>query len=203
MTTAVRNVVPELRPLPSLPREHGFWTMLAAVVLVAVARSGLSPAVLLVAAAVVAGAVALGAVSRRSIRRHESLQLASAVGLSLGDAPIELAGGAAPASVAVTVLAWAVVFLSSALCVRASFARASRKRSEQAPWLQGTAVILPCVAAILFVATGAGAHAIAALIAAAGCTALAVKKPDVKQMKAVGLFLAGVTALAAVALGAS
>jgi hypothetical protein len=42
---------------------------------------------------------------------------------------------------------------------------------------------------------------VAVLVAAAGCIALGAKKPGVKQMKAVGLFLAGLTALAAIALG--
>ena len=117
MTTDVRHSALEPRRAPSLPREHGFWTMLAAVVLAAVARSKPSPAVLLVALAVVALAVAAGAVFGRDIRRSGSLQLAAAASMSLAGVPIELAGGARPAAIALTTLAWAVVFTSSALCV--------------------------------------------------------------------------------------
>jgi len=184
----------------SVPREHGFWTMLTAVVFAALARSKPSFEQLLVAAAVVAAAILLGGVFARSIRRHGTLQLASAVTLALAGIPIELVGGNPPRSVALTALAWAVVFASSALGVRAAFARASRTRRSQAEFLQRGSEAIAFAATLFFLGVGAIAQATAALVAAAGCVALGVTKPGVKQMKAVGLLLAGVAAIAAGAL---
>ena len=117
--------VRELAPGPRgirLPREHGFWTMLAAAVFVAAGRSQPSAALLLAATATVTMAVLSGAALATSIRRRASLQVGSAGALSLVGIPIELAGGSEPASTVLTSLALAVVFTSSALCVRASFA---------------------------------------------------------------------------------
>jgi hypothetical protein len=183
-----------------LPREHGFWTMLGAVVLAALVRSDLSATTLLTALAVTAVSGVLGGVLRRAVRRHEALQLGSAAVMGLAGVPIELLGKVDPTSVTLTTLAWSVVFSASALYVRSSFAQASRKRRPKAKALLLTAIGLPLFAAGLFGATGNAAQAVAALIAALGCAGLGLARPGVKRMGVVGLSLAGVALLAALAL---
>lgn len=175
--------------------------MLATVVVVALARSRASHTVLLVATAVVVCAVLAGALFRKHVRRSGNLQLASAAAMSVVAVPIELAGGVSAPSIALNVAAWAVVFVSSGLCVRAIVARASRVRRGHASWLAGGALAVPLVATVLFVSVGAHAQAVASLIAALGFIVLGATRPSVKQMKRVGLSLASVAALAGVALG--
>jgi hypothetical protein len=185
-----------------LPREHGFWTMLGAVVLAALVRSELTAATLLTALGVAALSGVLGGVFRRAVRRHESLQLGSAALIGLAGVPIELVGKVDPASMTLTMLAWSVVFSASALSVRSSFARASRKpRSKaKAKALSLGAVVLPLFAATLFGVIGYAAQAVASLVAALGCATLGLARPGIKRMDTVGLSLAGVALLAALAL---
>lgn len=64
-----------------VPREHGFWVMLGAVVLAAVAEHP-SLAALLAAILVVGGAAMLGSLVHRQVRRQPRLQLASALALA-------------------------------------------------------------------------------------------------------------------------
>jgi len=174
--------------------------MLAAVVLTAVVRSGPSLPVLLTALVVVIAAVLIGGTFRHDIRRHEGLQLASATIMAAAGVPIELAARMDLASVVSTALAWAVVFTASALNVRASFARVSRGRPAKAGMLQLGAVALPFVAAVLFALAGFAAQAVAAFVATAGSFVLTLMRPGIKRMKAVGLSLACIAALAFVAL---
>ena len=75
-----------------LPREHGFWSMLGAVVLAAIVRSELSAATVLTALGVTALSGVLGGAFRRAVRRHETLQLGSAAVMGLAGVPIELEG---------------------------------------------------------------------------------------------------------------
>ncbi len=183
-----------------LPREHGFWTMLAAVIVTATLRSGISAATLFTALSVTASLAVLGGVLGRAVRRHEALQLGAAAVMGLAGVPIELVAQLQPASIFMTALAWSVVFSASALHVRSSFAQASRNRRAQARALSLGAVGLPLVAAAFFGVTNHAPQAAAALVAALGCAALGIARPGIKRMRAVGLSLASVAFLAALAL---
>jgi hypothetical protein len=186
---------------PFLPREHGFWTMLAAVVLAALLRVPLTLGTVLAAFAVAVVAAIAGGFVRRAIRRSGAAQLVSAAALSFSGIPVELAGGASFDSMARAVGAWVPILVGSALIVRAAFARAARGNERRAPWLDAIAVALPAVTCAFFVIVGFHAEARAAGAAAAGCAALALAQPTVKQMKRVGLALASLSAVAAFALG--
>lgn len=174
--------------------------MLAAVVLTALLRSEPSVAVSVTAIAVTAAAILAGGYLSRRIRRSERLQLGSAAAIPLVGVPIEVAGGLAVESIAVTAVAWAVVFTASALDVRASLARTSRTRRDEAARLQLGAIALPLAATALFALTGFVAHAAATLVATCGSAVLAIARPGAKHLRAVGLSLAGIAALSVVAL---
>jgi hypothetical protein len=116
---------PGARWPPALPREHGFWVMLGAAVLTAVARNWRSPAALIAAAVVVVGAAVVSGAFGATIRKREEQQVASAAALSFSGIPIDLAGGTPLVTAVATALAWAAVFTASAISARASFARAA------------------------------------------------------------------------------
>jgi hypothetical protein len=184
-----------------LPREHGFWAMLIAVLLAALLRVPLTLRSALAALGVAIIAAIAGGFVRRTIRRSGVAQPVSAAALALAGVPVELAGGASLRSMAAAVFAWVPVLAGSALIVRAAFARAARGKQHRAAWLDATAVALPAGACAVFVLVGWHAEARAAGAAALGCAALVLTHPTVKQMKRVGLALASLTIVAALALG--
>ncbi len=182
-----------------LPREHGFWVMLGAVSAAAAARASLAPRSLAVLLVVAPLCVALASRVGRSVRRSAAAQLAAAALLPLAGLPVELAGGVPVADALTTVVAWAAVFVSGAMIVRAVFERAARRRSR-ATLLDAGALALCVAAAAALALLGARGGAMAAGIAAIGGTAIAIARPSPQQLKAVGLAFAGLTIAAGVAL---
>jgi hypothetical protein len=184
-----------------LPREHGFWVILGAVVLSALSQGFRSPAAWAAATVVIVAAVALASLSGRYVRRSERLQLVSAGLLSGAGIPIRIASSSGLSSAALDACAWAVVFIASALSVRATFARASRSRNASARWLVLGLVAIPAAAAICFSLASQRAHAVVTLVAALGLFVLALWAPGAKQIKVVGLSLAGIALVATIAFG--
>jgi hypothetical protein len=184
-----------------VPREHGFWVILGAVVLSALSRSTGSPAAWIAACVVVIAATAVASLLGRNVRRSERLQLALAGALPVAGVPIRLAAGSSLASAAADACAWAVVFTASALSVRATFARASRSRHASATRLARGSVAVPMAAAFLFFLASLQTHAVVALVAAAGLAVLALWAPGAKQIRAVGLSLAAIALIAAIVFG--
>lgn len=185
-----------------LPREHGFWVMLAAVLLCTVMQSHRVTVALLGAAALVALATALaGGTIRRRIRKSNAAQLASATLLAAAGVPVAWVARLPLSQIAVTTLAWAVIFVANALVVHASFARASR-RKRRAVALDALSVGTTAVASIGFALSACNDAALATAITAFGLGAIALVAPTTRQLKPVGIALAGVAALAAFALAA-
>lgn len=182
----------------TLPREHGFWTMLAAVQLAAVVRSGVGAALL--ASLVLVGVLSvLGGLGSRAVRRRRSLQLASAAVLGVSGLPVELAFGVPWPSALATAACWVIMFGAGALLVHGAFARASRKRGPAIHYEAG-ACLLGALGAI-GLALGGFALQASALGAATCCLAgLASHRPTPKQVKSLGLALAGMNAGVAVLL---
>jgi hypothetical protein len=175
--------------------------MLLAVVLAALLRVPFSSATGLTALAVLITAPIGGGLLARSIRRSGLLQVLSAAALAFAGLPVELAGGAELSSAVATALAWITILIGCALVVRAAFARAARGKERRARWLEAAAVALPAAGSTLFLLQKSNTEARATAAAAAGCAVLVLLRPTVKQMKQVGVALAGLVTVAAVALG--
>jgi hypothetical protein len=175
-----------------LPREHGFWAMLLAVLGSALLRS---PRAASFAAAVVVlvASIAAAALIRRAIRRHALAQLAAALTLGTAGLPVDLVAGDELGTAFGRAALWSGVFCASALVVRAAFCR-SAGHARRAFLLTGLAVALCAVTAAGFGAAGAAALAMAAGLAATTCAAFALLRPSVKQLKPVGLALAALAA---------
>jgi hypothetical protein len=186
-----------------LPREHGFWAMLAAVTASALVKSGASPRVL-VASIVVGGAAVFGAMGfGRSIRRDGRAQVLSSAALGTLSLPLDLIAGRTWAPSLITSLVWVSVFAASALAVRAVFARASARTARFSPWLSGAAVLLPAVAALFCYVVAAPRELGASLLAAVSIGALVLTRPSIKSLKPVGIALAVLHGLCAILLGAT
>jgi hypothetical protein len=200
MTEALASRRPTAgRPALEIPREHGFWVMLAAVVLAALVEHP-SFAALIAAVLVVGQAALLGGLVHRRIRRRPGLQLASALALATAGAPIALAAGAPSVAVAFDTGAWAAVFAAFTLSVWACTARSSRVRRRHVGVLTLAAIVVPVVAGALLALAERPGHAVAALLGAAASSSFALVRPGAKQMKGIGLTLAGVAVLVALVL---
>ncbi len=137
-------------------------------------------------------AVGVASVLHRKIRRHEGAQLASTACLGLAGAPVEWAAGLPPSAVLASSVARVAVFVSSALLVRSAFARSARQaRFSSAAW-QGTALMLLGTAVVGLAYANRPVEARACALAFAICIALTLWKPTAKQLKPLGLSLAGV-----------
>jgi hypothetical protein len=182
-----------------LPSEHGFWVMLGAAQSSSLLRThGVLPSVL--TAALVAGAViAAASWSHRRIRKSSAAQLAATAVLALSSVPVEVAGGLSFASIAPAALARVVVFVTSALLVRAVFARAGHAK-RWFPLLSAASLALPALSAALLFALGRIAEAGTCVIAAAVCTIFAWNHPSVKQLKPLGITLGGLALITAITL---
>jgi len=184
----------------ALPTEHGFWVMLAGAVVSALLRAGASAVSLTVAVLttlfVIAGACSL----HRRIRRSGLEQLAATTLLSLAAVPIELAGGVQSNHVASAALARAIVFVTSALVVRAAFARASRHGSRRTWLLHALSIAIATIGAIAFYFGNRGKEAVACAMAAGVCAVFAYHRPTVKELKLLGLALSGLVLASATAL---
>lgn len=185
-----------------LPREHGFWVMLAAVLLCALMQSATLTVPLLLTVAAVALVTALaGGTIRRRIRKSTAAQLVSAGLLAAAGVPVALVARLPRSQIAVTTLAWAVIFVANALVVHASFARAKR-RPRRAFGFAALAVGGTAAASIGFAASSRNDAALATAITAFALASIALVAPTTRQLKPVGIALAGVAALAAFALAA-
>lgn len=187
------------RFIERVPREHGFWVMLSAVVVAAFVRNpGFFAA--FVALATMLGAAWIGGEVRARIRREERLQLASACVLAVAGIPVELAGGARLGGALANAVAWVVVFGTFTLSVWACTARSSRVRREQVPMLTLLTLFFPLSAAVLFALVELRAQALAAMLGALTAVVFAIWRPGAKQMKAMGLSLAGAATFVALVL---
>ncbi len=182
-----------------LPREHGFWVMVLAVLATALTRTADSLPAWATAVAVLLASSLLGGLLAGSVRRAGSAQIASAALLSFAGVPVELAAGAHLEGPLLTGAAWAAIFVPSALIVRAAFARAAH-RADHAARLETASVGLCLAAAAAFAAHGRFAETIVTGAAAVVCAGLCCMQPSVKQMKPVGLTFAGLSALSALLL---
>jgi hypothetical protein len=174
--------------------------MLGAALLTGVVQAQLRASALIVGVMTLAATAFVGGALHRRIRSNATAQLASAAALALSGAPAAVAGGVSVPHAAVTTLAWFVVFVSSALIVRGSFVRASSKSSLDSTWVDTSAIGLAAIANFAFSLAGARGPALAAGLTAIGCAAVAAYRPSVKQLKPVGLALAGLALVAAVVL---
>jgi hypothetical protein len=175
----------------ALPNEHGFWVMLSAAVLSAELRADFDRFALMMGALVFFVAVASAALFHRRIRSHEGAQLAATAGLGIAGAPIEWAAGLPLGSVLSGSLAWLVIFLASSFLVRAAFARSSRKPGTSSTSWQRAALLLLGSAFALLALSGRPVEARACVMAAAVCAVLSWWGPTAKQLKPLGLSLAG------------
>lgn len=189
----------ERRSASFLPREHGFWVMLAAVLVAAVARRPEALTVWLAALIMLVAAAVGGGLIRRKVRHNGAAQLASAAALAMAGAPVDHVAGIPPGAIAATVGAWATIFVACALVVRATFSRA-RGHDARARTTTFLSVLIPAIVASAYAVAGAIPHAAATGAAALGCALVALSGPTVKQLKPVGWALASVSAVAALAL---
>lgn len=199
MTSLASRQRAPLGPTLEIPREHGFWVMLTAVVLAA-GSAYPSLGSLLTAVVVVGAGALLASLVHRRVRRQPRLQLAASLVLAAAGAPIELAGRAPWVEAVYDTVAWAAVFAAFTLSVWACTARSSRIRRPQVRDLTAAAIALPLVAAVGLTLAGHRGHALAALLGAAASSSFGLWRPGAKQMKPIGLTLAGVALLVALVL---
>ncbi len=183
-----------------LPSEHGFWAMLGAAQASALLRTKGAPHSLAVAALVAGVAISGASFSHRRIRRSSAGQLAGTLALALSSVPVESAGGVSLPSIASGSLARAVVFVTSALVVRAAFARSARDGRRSNLLLHLVSVALPALVAGLLFALDRPMEAGTCVIAGAASTVFAWSRPTAKQLKPLGLALGGLALTTAVTL---
>ena len=177
-----------------LPREHGFWVMLGlstagGIGIAPTTQSMLASAILVVAA--VWGAMRL----KRLVRRSLPLQALSVVVLALLATPIAVFGGARLEQGLAVSVPLAFLFLSCSLCVHEILYRAKR-RVPHATW-SGRGAILLALSGVAVSATMFSWEAAAAMAAGTLLIALLrLVRPSAKQLKRVGLSVAGVQTLA-------
>jgi hypothetical protein len=174
--------------------------MLAASILTGLIQAEARGAALLAAAVMLVGAASIGGLVHRRVRGNGNAQLASAAAMSLAGAPIAVVAGVEPARVVGTALAWVAIFVTSALIVRGTFARA-RSASRIAPaWLDVAAVGLSALASAAFVTLGFRGASAATGLSALCAAALMASRPTVKQLKRVGLALGALSLVASILL---
>lgn len=177
-----------------LPREHGFWTMLAATQLVSVAKVGGSLRAFGVSLAVIALATLGAVLVSKMVRRNPSLQIVLAVALGGTGIPVELFAGGDPSEAVQTALAWCSVFAASALLVRSVFLRRKVEAGRAPSWklwaLEVGALVLCGLSAAAFAAWGRSDHALALVVATLFLGGLGALRPGPKQLKPLGLSLA-------------
>jgi len=184
----------------ALPTEHGFWVMLGGAVASALLRA--RPGIATVATGVITSVLVIAGASslHRRIRRSGFAQLAATLLLSFAAVPIELAGGIAMSNVASATIARAIVFVTSALVVRAAFARASRHGGNRTWVLHLLSVVIAASGALSFYTASRGREAVACAMAAAVCVVFTYQQPTVKELKLLGIALSGLVLASATAL---
>ena len=183
-----------------LPSEHGFWVMLGAALASAIVRTHGYRLGLVVAVFVVIAAVCAAGLSHRQIRKSSAGQLIAAGALALTSVPVEFAAGLSLASIASATLSRVVVFLASALVVRAAFARSARGGGHRGLLLSGASLAIPALSATLLFALGRFVEAATCVIAGVTCAVFAWSGPSVKQLKPLGLALGGLSLVTAITL---
>jgi hypothetical protein len=175
--------------------------MLTASMLTGLIQAGASGQALLAAAVLLFGAAAVGGLIHRRVRGNGNAQLASAAAMSLAGAPIALLAGVDPARVLATALGWVAIFLTSALIVRGTFARArSASIAHNSASFYAASIGLSALASAAFVALGFRGAAAATALSTLCAAALVAARPTVKQLKRVGLALAALSLVASVLL---
>lgn len=184
----------------TLPREHGFWVMLAAVVVSSAGSSQWQAPAIAVALLSGLAAIVVASIIHKRIRRVEWAQLFASMTLALLIAPAELVAGVTVPQVIVNVAAWAALFTGSSLAVRAAFARSSRRKERgNAHLLSAASVLTPaCMALLLYLLSESSALRVA-LVGSAGMMMLALWRPTAKRLKATGMTLAVIVTTALVA----
>lgn len=189
------------RPLLNwLPREHGFWVMLGAALASALLRTKAERMSLLSATLLALIAICGAALCHRWIRQSSAAQLIAAALLALSSVPVELAAGLPRASIAAAALARSVVFVTSALIVRAAFARSARGGARRSLRLRLLSLSIAVLAAALLFSAGWLAEGSACLLAAAACAVFVWIAPTAKELKPLGLSLAGLALISALVL---
>jgi len=183
-----------------LPSEHGFWVMLGAAQASALLRTKGAPQSLAVAALVAGVAISVASFSHRRIRKSSAGQLAGTLALALSSVPVEIAGGVSVPSIGSSSLARGVVFVTSALVVRAAFARSARDGKRSNLLLRIVCVAIPVLVAALLFALDRPMEAGTCVIAGAAFTVFAWSRPTAKQLKPLGLALGGLAVITAVTL---
>lgn len=183
-----------------LPSEHGFWVMLGAAQASALLRTRSVPASVVTAVLVVGAVIVAGSVSHRRIRKHGAAQLAAAATLALSSVPVEVAGALPLPSIASAALSRLIVFVASALVVRAAFARSARNGERRGRILYNASWVIPALSAALLFTLGRTVEAGTCVIAAGVCAVFAWSRPTVKQLKPLGLSLGGLALITAITL---
>ena len=183
-----------------LPSEHGFWVMLGAALASALVRAHGHRLSLLVAIFVAFAAICGAGLSHRLIRKSSAGQLIAAGLLALTSVPVEFAAGLSLPSIASATLSRAVVFVASALVVRAAFARSARGGQRRTLVLSGASLVIPALTATLLFALGRVVEAGTCVIAGGTCAVFAWSRPSVKQLKPLGLALGGLSLVTAITL---
>ena len=132
-------------PAITVPKEHGFWVMLAAVLVSSLLRAGMAwPSVGVAVVLTTAIVAAAGALHKR-VRKSSNAQLASTLALAAAGAPIEAAAGLGLGDIIGATAARLVVFSTGLFVVRAALARSSRLGARRSKLFQLAAVLLPFV----------------------------------------------------------
>jgi hypothetical protein len=188
------------RWLRSLPNEHGFWVMLLAAIVSAQLRTDFARSALLVSVVIAVAAVAFATLLHRKIRGRESAQLAATACLGLAGAPIEWAAGLPVSDVLAGTIARVAIFLFSSFTVRAAFARSARRPGVSSTVWQAASLLLLATAFAVLALADRLAEARACAMAGVGGGLLAFWRPTAKQLKPLGLALAGVALGSAIVL---
>jgi hypothetical protein len=136
----------------------------------------------------------------RAIRGREAAQLGATAGLALAGAPIEWVSGLSTPEVLAGTVARLAIFLGSALVVRSAFARSARVRALSSGALQWSALAIVTLTGGLLTLEHRFSEARACALAGVVYIVLALGKPTVKQLKPLGLTLAGLALTTAVVL---
>lgn len=180
------------------PREHGFWVMLFIALLCGVAL-GRSLASLTLATIVGCGTVFAAMLVGRKIRKNVLLQVAAACLLGVLVLPISMVGECESTRSVLAAATLAVVFSSTTMSVQAILLRA-RKRFSAARLSAGLALGTAAIFLGLAVAFSFAAAAVATSGAFLLGSVLLVRKPSAKRLRWVGVAVATVQLLSAVAL---
>jgi hypothetical protein len=184
-----------------LPNEHGFWVMLLAAIGSALLRSHFARSALLVSVAIAVGAVAFATLLHRKIRGREGGQLAATACLGLAGAPIEWAAALPLSDVLAGTIARVAIFLFSSFMVRAAFARSARRPGLSSNVWQAASLLLLAMAFAVLALADRLAEARACAMAGVVGGLLAWWRPTAKQLKPLGLALAGLALGSAIVLG--